>query len=321
LIVKERTIPLKLEVYDALMRRITLKHPKRNIIQEELSKIKAGFKGEKAIDYYLQFLPQDNYYIFHDLRLKLYDYYFQIDTLIVTPSFLLILEIKNIAGTLHFEPMYHQLIRKINEKEEGFPDPLSQVRRHEKQLREWLISHKIPSIPIESLIIISFPSTIIHPPKYMTKLHQKICHAQHSIEKIEEISLLYRKSILRKKDINKMKRLLLKHHTPLINIPPCPFGIQKSDILHGVQCPYCQHIPMYRKHGGWVCQHCQSSTKDAHHKAVDDYFLLIDHELTNQKLCEFLQIQSSDTATRLLISMGLPYNGSNKGRIYYRKIK
>jgi hypothetical protein len=97
----------------------------------------------------LSFLPKENYLIFHDLRLKNTEYYFQIDSLILSPYFALIIEVKNIAGTLHFDPVFDQLIRKLYDTEQGLPDPLSQVRKQTNQLYKWIEAHNIPILPIE----------------------------------------------------------------------------------------------------------------------------------------------------------------------------
>ncbi|WP_052343803.1 hypothetical protein [Bacillus massiliigorillae] len=59
MILKERTYPLLATKYEALLRRLPDKHPKKKIIENELGKIIAGYRGEKSLDYYLSFLPSD----------------------------------------------------------------------------------------------------------------------------------------------------------------------------------------------------------------------------------------------------------------------
>lgn len=134
MIVKPRKIPLSIRKLEALIRRLPPYHPKLPFISEELNKKMAGYKGESSLDFYLGFLDPKQYFIFHDLRLKDDSRFFQIDTLIVTKSYLLIIEVKNIAGTIHFDPLFNQLIRIKEGKEMAFPDPLLQVKRHELQL-------------------------------------------------------------------------------------------------------------------------------------------------------------------------------------------
>ncbi|WP_218970926.1 nuclease-related domain-containing protein [Peribacillus kribbensis] len=114
MITKQRTIPLIILKLDSLLRRLPPTHPKRILIQGDFAKRMAGYKGEQALDYYLNQLSPSDFLILHDLRLPSEPYFFQIDTLLLTTRYLLILEIKNIAGTLYFEKSSSQLIPGCN---------------------------------------------------------------------------------------------------------------------------------------------------------------------------------------------------------------
>lgn len=132
MIMKERGIPLAIQTLEALARRLPLYHPSYEIIKSNLAKDKAGLRGEQSLDYYLQELDQESLGIFHDIRLTSSNYPFQMDTLILTNHFALIIEVKNISGTLHFDQRFNQLIRVSQDgREEGFPDPFSQVSQQQ----------------------------------------------------------------------------------------------------------------------------------------------------------------------------------------------
>ncbi len=135
MIMKERGIPLAIQTLEALARRLPLYHPSYEIIKSN----KAGLRGEQSLDYYLQELDQESFGIFHDIRLTTSNYPFQMDTLILTNHFALIIEVKNISGTLHFDQKFNQLIRVSQDgREKGFPDPFSQVSQQQKRLQDWL---------------------------------------------------------------------------------------------------------------------------------------------------------------------------------------
>ncbi|MFX3623267.1 MAG: nuclease-related domain-containing protein [Ectobacillus sp.] len=136
MIVKERKKPVKIQKLEALLRRLPPQHPKQKEIEENLAKSLSGYRGEQSLDYYLSFLPPKQQLILHDLRLKENGRYFQIDTLILTKAFILIIEAKNIAGTIFFDTAFHQLIRTIDGKEEAFPDPIMQITRQKQQLQQ-----------------------------------------------------------------------------------------------------------------------------------------------------------------------------------------
>ncbi|QOR66058.1 NERD domain-containing protein [Cytobacillus suaedae] len=113
---------------EALLRRLSKIHPKRQLVEKDYAIKSAGYRGEQSLDYFLSFLPEKNYMIFHNLRLKCNDNYFQIDILLVSPRFILIIETKNISGTLEFDHLNKQLIRTINDSINVYPDPVQQVK-------------------------------------------------------------------------------------------------------------------------------------------------------------------------------------------------
>ncbi|MED4017580.1 hypothetical protein [Sutcliffiella cohnii] len=53
IIIKERKTPIYLLMLEAAKRRVPVKHPSRSLLEEELWKQQAGFRGEKTLDYYL----------------------------------------------------------------------------------------------------------------------------------------------------------------------------------------------------------------------------------------------------------------------------
>ncbi|WP_162357091.1 nuclease-related domain-containing protein [Metabacillus mangrovi] len=127
MIAKKRTLPLHLLKIQALLRRLPPSHKQISLITEDMNKSTAGYKGELAADYYLSLFDQPSRYIFHDLRLPHAHTYFQMDTLYLSPSFALIIEVKNISGTLIFEPGLNQMIRSKDGIKTGFADPILQT--------------------------------------------------------------------------------------------------------------------------------------------------------------------------------------------------
>lgn len=148
MIVKHRKVPILIKKLEALYRRLPPDHSKRQAVENELTRRRSGYKGEQSLGYYLNFLPDQDYAILHNLRFNYKSHFFQLDTLILSTSFFLIIEAKNISGTLSFDPVFKQLIRTVNETVEVFPDPIPQVKHQQFQLTEYLRNTKLPSIPI-----------------------------------------------------------------------------------------------------------------------------------------------------------------------------
>lgn len=253
MIIKKRKIPLSILKTRALLRRLPPYHPKTPLIKEELSKREAGYKGESSLDFYLSFLEEKNYFIFHDLRLQDQSRFFQIDTLLLSKKFVLIIEVKNIAGTLYFDPLFNQLIRTKEENEMAFPDPLIQIQRHESQLKNWFSKNRLPGAPIHSLVVISNPQTIIRTTPENRQLSCKVIHREVLPSKISQIENSITKLSFSEKELKKTIRQLQKQHVeadfPILE----RYDITKNEILKGIICEKCNHIPLLKRHGTWFC--------------------------------------------------------------------
>lgn len=323
MIKKELVKPQKIEKLEALLRRLhveqSFEQQKRKKIEAELAKALAGYRGEKSIDYYLGFLQKENFIIFHDLRLPFDENrYFQLDILLLSQNFLLILEIKNISGSLFFDGIFKQLIRTQKDgSEDTFLDPVSQVKLQKFQLEAFLKKHKYSPIPVIPLIVVANSSTAIRASQNNQDAQQLVIHSINIPTKINQLQKKHTREFLTTKELKSISRLFLKNDSPSNSNIIELFGVTEANILSGVQCPKCSVIPMLRKYGTWACCQCFFQINDAHIAALKDYFLLIDNTITNNQLRNFLQLSSVTTATKILAALNLKFTGSRKSRKYY----
>jgi len=314
LIRKVRTVPIIILILEALLQRIPQDHPKRPQIQVELVKRKKGYRGELSLNYYLELIDTPEFLILHDIRLTDGKSFFQIDTLIITPYFYLILEIKNITGTLYFEDDSNQMIRTLNNEEEGMHNPILQSLRHSRQFKNWLTQRKLPLLPIEHLVIISDPKTIIKASR--PSIFTKVMHSANLPFTFEKFQNRHTKESLTMKEMKRIAGTIEKHDTPKKPDPLVQFSISQTEILRGVHCPKCSALPIERKRGYWYCDNCYTKSQDAFIQALQDYSLLIKPVFTNEEIRDFLQIPSSKFVFRLIKTMNLEYVGEKKGRMY-----
>lgn len=320
MIIKYRKKSLKLRTLEALLARIHPHHPKKSQIEHDLAKEIAGYRGEEAINYHLTFLPTEKYYILHDLRLKdSLNRYFQLDSLLITSEFLMILEVKNISGKLHIKREPNQLVRTINQKTEYYQDPILQVNRQTIQLKNWLQLYHFPQIPILSLVIFTSSTAIIEIEADYLEAREKVIHTEAIPWKVEEAGLNYKQVKLRQKEINKLSSLLVKVDEPLDTISLETYNLNVGDLIKGVRCPNCLKTPMLRKRGKWHCPSCTTNSKNAHVTALEEYALLINPTLTNKEIRSFLQLASRSVSSKLLKRMNLPSSGQNKSCKYNMK--
>ena len=66
----------------------------------------------------------------------------------------------------------------------------------------------------------------------------------------------------------------------------------------------------------WYCQSCQSQCKNAHVRALLDYYMLVGDTISNRECREFLNIESQYVAKRLLQKLNLPSTGPDRIRKY-----
>jgi hypothetical protein len=311
LIVKSRTIPIKILILEALLRRLPKNHVKRPQIMEELSRRWSGYSGEKSLDFYLRNLDEKNYLILHDLNLPDGKYNCQIDTLLLIPKFALIIEIKNMTGKLVFDTDNDQFFQINDAKEIGYTNPIAQAQRHQAYLKKLF-----PTLSVDYLIVFTNPHSILSFTGRNTKIKEKVCKSHSFLKKVEVLENKHQQ-IVPLKELRKISRTLIKMNTPPTNYILEKYGIKKTELLTGIHCPECFFLPLIRKNRQWFCPSCQTFSRDAHIDTLQDYFLLIDSKITNEKFREFANWHfSPQTANRLLQLANLKSFGANKGRIY-----
>jgi len=317
MIIKEREIPIKIPILQALVRRINPKHPKLKMIEEELAKRVSGYKGEVSLDYYFSFLDEDEYYIFHSLRLPYKNYFFQMDSLIICRYFILIIEVKNLSGVITLDPRFQQLVRTYNGKEAVLPDPVQQVKLQQYQLQSILKTITFPQVPIESIVVFTHQEANLKTNTDYPLYFDKVVRSTKLLDKIEQYTFINKDVRLTKSDINSLSNYLLQHHSPENFDALSFFNITESELSPGVHCPKCYTLAMERKWGKWVCGKCSFASKDAYIQSIDDYQLLLRPTINNQQLRNFLGITSPILANKILTSMNLPFSGNTKDREYF----
>ena len=317
LIKKDHDPPQHLHKLNLLLNRLPSNHLCIEEINEQIAMHQAGISGEKSLNFPLSFLDDKRFLIYHDLRLFDGVHYFQIDTLVVTQHYLLILEVKNISGTLMFDPAFNQLIRISDTKEEAFPNPLTQVERQRSQLRALLQKINIPEVPIETLIVVANRRAVLKATEEVQFISSKVIRNEYLPTKVKLLDKQYGEERLTVKEVRKIGRTLVKLHEPLDRDVLKRFSISQDELIVGVACPACARLAMLRLHGRWFCERCGTYSRNAHLKALQDYALLVSREITNQEARRFLRMDSVSATSKMLRAMNLPCEGIKKGRKYF----
>ncbi|WP_445487919.1 nuclease-related domain-containing protein [Niallia sp. 03133] len=319
MIVKKLEAPISIPQMEALLGRIPPFHPKIPLIKKELQLKIAGYQGEKSLAFPFSFLPEKEYYILHDLRLFDGKNYFQIDALILSKKYALILEVKNIQGELYFDTEFKQLIRTKDGVQSALPYPFIQLKRLETQLSKWL--SKYITIPLYSIIVISNPTSLIRTNSSDPSINKQIIHRDYIPFKVQKISNSIQQESITEQELKKVIKLLIKQNTPLDSSILKKFQIGEEEIISGVICTSCKYAPLIWIKANWHCPKCQTKNKRAFIYALKDYSYLIGKTINNQQVRDFLQIDSSALATRLMSKTHLENKGTRKDNEYYLCVK
>ncbi|GGL65656.1 nuclease-related domain-containing protein [Sporolactobacillus putidus] len=306
-------IPFQVRQFEILFQRLNPDSSKRQNVYSQMSKYLAGFKGEKSLDYPLSFLPPDEYLIFHNLRLFDGVHHFQIDFLILSPYFFLILEVKNITGRVSINN--HQMIRSSGQIEEAFPNPVIQNARLKEQLSKWLLLRGCAGIPIQTLVVFSPSKSILQ--LDLTEQQNHICTSDFLPIRISSLRKQYPRTVVNPNTLHDLSKKLLNEHKDLELDIFKQTGAAAEEILTGVRCPKCEELAMSRHSTTWICPACSFESKIAQLTAINDYRHLFGQTVTNGQLRDFLQIPSDSVVRKMLHSYKFPHSGNFKQRTYF----
>ena len=291
---------MKLLQTTSLVRRLPMSHAHFPYWQDQLSLTVAGHYGERIVQKFLQeisvsyaLLP--NFYTVSSVHAS-----HEMDCIFICSHFVLVLEVKNITGTIDIDMDTGQLIRtKKDGTIERFVNPVLQINRLVRFLNTVL-----PYVPVVKGIVFSNKQAYLRNiPK-----HEPIFHLQRLVPYIEELVERFKDYQL---NVAKIYQQLNQLRIPnLLHL-----RISSKDFIRGVFCPSCtERVIMHFQHGTFICPRCKLRDKDAHFIALAEYRLLCGETITNQTFREWCGIKNRYASNRLL--KALPKIGQYKGTVY-----
>lgn len=309
MILKHRTEPPDIFQLESLMKRVPLTHNQFPSWTEQLRRISAGFHGEQRVDslWHEIELPFPHFFI-HDLFIQKPNSSHQMDTVLVTSRFILVLEIKNISGLLNFDPQTRQFSRTNKDGSiDGMRNPDDQLRRHEKWMERFIDSEHL-DLPVIGAIIFAYPSSIIH-----SRSGKRIMiHSSGLPHLLEQLSANHPHNLLTDNETYQLSQKILAFHS----LKPLRLPTLPASFLTGVLCPNCSAQKMAYIRRSWRCAVCSFHDSQSHLIALAEYRHLIGLTITNREFRKFTHIASTTTASKLLKSSNMPFQGSYKDRVY-----
>lgn len=295
-------------IIESLATRLTVDDVEFERIQEEIYRVQAGQAGEDKLRYTLSdYLFQQDVRIFYDFQCKNdHGFSHQIDALIVTARFLLIIEVKHLSGTLMYKPDVHEFSRLSHDgNSTNLTNPFDQAYRHQLFLQHY-VGSLCPSLPIRYVVV----STNLRVKLDASLFEFPIFHVSGLPLFLETLQKQY---IVDCGNLEEIRAHLEKIACRL----PVKRRVSRDRIRNGVLCVACDLKPvMQYVHGSWVCLVCGCRDKEAVWLALQQYRVLIGPQITNREFREFVGIASEEAASKILKRSGMKKIGKNRGTYY-----
>ncbi|MFC4411826.1 nuclease-related domain-containing protein [Chungangia koreensis] len=314
----KRGKPVKLSLLEAVWRYLPVGDSYEETSREMIRRRQAGFVGEQRGDAEWKLLDSlEPFDLLHDLHLPIEEVTYQLDTIFISRKFILIVEMKNIAGEVNFDEEKHQFTRrKEDEPTIGLSNPADQVERHRRKLSAVLLHGLGIQLPIIGAVVFANSSTIIGKtvPGIIT-IH--LSGLQRLLDNLYEY---YTQDVLSPGQARQLADYLQTIHSPKMVYPTSliPEAVFKR-LRNGVMCTRCDRVQMHYEWKTWTCPRCGLRDKNGHIRALQDYRLLYGETITNKQFREFCRIESISASSRLLRELNLPFTGSYRNRTYRLK--
>ena len=186
------------QLLDLLDLKDKVKSSKKEYIERDIAFLKAGIQGENNVYFELKnsFIPM---ICLHDVRVQDGDYVSQLDFVVITAQFIMILETKKLNGDIYINES-GDFIRYIKNKDgkvikkEGIYSPIVQNERHVRIVKNILVKNgMIKNLPVISGVVIANPKSIINKSKAPGKIKYDIFRYDQLIEVIKNKINYYKK--------------------------------------------------------------------------------------------------------------------------------
>lgn len=295
-----------------MLKRLPGYHPKKELIEDLFKSSKAGFGGEERLDQLMKYFnPDYPYLIIQDYSVSS-NIELQADTVLLTQSCVILLEVKNISGRLRFT-VNPSTLRQTTASglERALKSPLVQMEMTKWKFEKLLKSLDI-ALPVHAFLVIAYPNQIVEesPPGSI------IWSADEVMIRLQNFKLPSK--ILSIDEMHRLGQQLLSLYSEFNPFPLAPKNnINPNEISKGVFCPDCKSTKMNKIKRTWMCKDCGLTNPEAHHQAIQEWFMLIKPSITVAECKDFLELEYPSTARRILKNPLYKKVADTKTRKYY----
>lgn len=292
--------------------RLKPSHSSKKEVEKKFHQIEAGYFGEKLVDNTLLEVKFPTHCrTLTDVQLKIHDHLLvQIDTLIITKKYLLVIEVKNIVGTMTFQKHSGQTIRTLDGVKTPFECPIAQINRHIQALQQM----KLP-LPVFKAIVFSSNRIILEniPMDEPIFFRKNLPSFIHDLNKKEDrIDTSQFNELVRR--IQSMQYIV--HRKPLCE----RWKISPDSLIKGLLCKVCGNILKKISNKTWKCTKCEIIDRNPIEHNIDDYFFLVKDTITTAECKDFFRLSSTHEAYYMLKKSNLNKLNFARKSVYQKDI-
>lgn len=293
----------------AFLARVPTTHPSYPLLLSMKTNQSAGRHGEeKVLSSLREALHLQSATVLHDFHMRIPNAYaIQIDFIIFTKSYILLLEVKNIKGSIRFQQSPAQLVRILDGATQAMDCPFTQMTRNVMQFKKLLGNQPLP---VYSAIVWANRSAVIeqlsfdvpHPLMFLKQLPDYI--SKLPTDEAEGISL------------QRLVKRVQSKATPFIHTNLCErYGVLPQELMRGYICLSC-HEKLCLHVKTWICPSCKTQGKVYLMANIMGLFDLLGDKLTNEEIRLTIEEVSKRQMKELVNNGKLMVLGAKKNRRY-----
>ncbi len=307
MLVKSRTKSMEMHLYLSLGARMTLLEKEKQYFWN----MEKGYEGECMFDALTEKLEGCNHLILNDLLLKHNNTTFQIDSLIITPRYAYLFEVKNFEGDYIYDAQTDQLHVKANSKDYEVTNPLNQLNRCNSLLRLFFQSYGF-NLPILAFVVfINSEFTLYQSPPDKPFIHPtQINRYLKGLPKDSSFKLNNMHTALAEK--------LTSLHivdSPFKNIPEYSY----DQVGKGLVCEDCSSLSVVVEGRTARCVRCHKveTLEEIVLRHVGEFRMLFpDRKITTSGIFEWCGMGVSEKVVRRILDKHFSIKGSRRWSYY-----
>lgn len=273
----------------------------------------AGYSGECNVDAYIERtqFPQ-MMKILTDVHLcNSPKFTFQIDTLVITERYVLIVEVKNLKDTVRFVPNPPRLEQILETGDEVVLDcPVHQIESNKSYLDEWLRQRGIHLKTLGLLVLANSKTRVLDAPDNFPIIYKK--QIPFHLQKLQPTE-----RILTAHQIQELARQVQTEQQQFNPFPLCSYyHIHPADLRKGLLCRNCHRQLHQKNRESWYCPRCSKRAEDPYNDGISDWFMLVKNSINSEECRSFLRLKDGNASHYVLSKSDLVKKGGFKSAFY-----